>query len=136
MINDEPQLIQPMSDRRMPPDTPPCASHEQRIALLERAVSSIERSNEANGAKLDMILTQVTRVAILEEKHTAQQADVNRAHNGLANIGKKLDELATESRAFMNYSRGQGKIIWALAGGVAMLSIKVLFFASSHGMTP
>ena len=125
------------------PSNPPCAEnakmladHGQRIALTEKSVHSMERTMEAVSTKLDLILAQITRVAILEEKHSTQQADVTRAHAKIESNQVKLDALAVESRAFINYTKGQNKILWALAGAVGVLLVKVLFFTASHGMTP
>lgn len=114
----------------------PCADHEKRIALTERSVTSMERTMEAVSTKLDLILAQITRVAILEEKHSTQQTDLNRAHSKIAELGKDHDRLAEEIRGFMNFTKGQAKVMWALGGAVAALFIKILFFAASSGMTP
>ena len=114
----------------------PCPDHEKRIALTEQAVLSIKQTNEGMTTKLDLILAQITRVAILEEKHTNQQTDLNRAHSKIAELIKDHDRLAEEIRAFMNYTKGQGKVMWAIGAAVAALFIKMLFFAANQGMTP
>ena len=76
------------------------------------------------------------RLAILEEKHTNQQTDLNRAHSKIAELGKDHDRLAEEIRAFMNFTKGQGKVLWAIGAAVAGLLIKALFFAANNGMIP
>lgn len=114
----------------------PCADHEKRLSLTEQAVLSIKQTNEGMTTKLDLILAQITRVAILEEKHTNQQTDLNRAHSKIAELSKDHDRLSEEMRAFMNFHKGQAKIIWALGGVVGALVIKALFFAANSGMTP
>lgn len=121
----------------------PCATHAkaiadqgQRVALTEKSVSAMERTMEAVSTKLDLILAQITRVAILEEKHSTQQADVNRAHAKIDALAKEVEGLAKETRAFISYSQGRDKVLWALGAVVLGLFIKALFFASSHGMTP
>lgn len=129
----EPENQYPYIEKRA---NPPCAEHEKRLALTERSVSSMERTMEAVSTKLDLILAQITRVAILEEKHTNQQSDLNRAHSKIADLSSKHDTLAEEIRAFMNFAKGQGKVLWALGGVVGLLLIKVLFFAAGQGMTP
>lgn len=137
MINDDPQLIQPMMDRRVPPEkTFPCADHAQRIALNEKSVSSVERTMEAVSTKLDLILAQITKVAILEEKHSNLLIDNDRAHKKIADIVEKLDKLAEETRGFIKYTEGQNKVLWAIGAVVLGLLIKALFFAANHGMTP
>lgn len=104
--------------------------------MAEKAVSSVEKVMEAVSAKLDLILAQITKVAILEEKHSNLIVDNDRAHKKIAALEKKHDDLATEIRAFMNHSKGQAKIMWASGAAVAALVIKALFFAANHGMTP
>lgn len=137
MNHDEPQLIQPMMDRRVPQDKqPPCADHSQRLALTEKSVSGMERTMEAVSTKLDLILAQITKVAILEEKHSNLIIDNDRAHKKIADLTDKFDTLATETRAFMNYSKGQNKVLWAIGGVVFGLLVKALFFAANAGMTP
>lgn len=136
-MKEEPQLQQPMHqpffDRRT---SMPCSEHEKRISLTEQAVMSIKQTSEGMTTKLDLILAQITKVAILEEKHSNLLIDNDRAHSKIASNEEKLEKLADESRAFMNYTKGQNKVLWAICGVVAGLFVKVLFFASSHGMTP
>lgn len=111
-------------------------NHEKRIALIEHINAQTSLTMEAVSGKLDLILAQITRVAILEEKHTTQQVDVTRAHARIATLESSLNSLSVEAREFINYSKGRDKVLWAIGGGLAMLTIKVLFFAASHGMTP
>lgn len=136
-MNDEPILQQPMHqpmwDRR---EKVPCAEHEKRISLTEQAVMSLKSTNEGITTKLDLLLAQMTKVALLEERNVNQQVDLTRAHSKIAANEAKLDTLAKESLAFINYTKGQNRVLWALSGAVGVLLIKVLFFASSHGMTP
>ena len=56
----------PLMDRRAQLPSP-CAEHERRIALTEQSVTSLKLTNEGITTKLDLILAQVTRVALLEE---------------------------------------------------------------------
>jgi hypothetical protein len=114
----------------------PCADHEKRLALTEQAVMSIKHTNEGLTTKMDILISTMTKVALLEEKHSTQQVDVSRAHDKIGKVEKTIEQLAIESREFINYTKGQNQVLWALAAGVAMLAVKVLFFASSHGMTP
>lgn len=114
----------------------PCSDHDKRITLTEQAVMSIKQTNEGLTTKMDLLLAQMTKVALLEEKHITQQADLTRAHSKIELQSKALDELGRESRAFMNYTQGRDKVLWTLAGTVAILLIKVLFFAANNGMTP
>lgn len=133
MSGPEPVNQYPFVEKR---ESWPCGDHEKRISLTERSVTSMERTMEAVSTKLDLILAQITRVAILEEKHSTQQTDLNRAHSKIAELTGKHDTLAEEIRAFMNFTKGQNKVLWVLGTAVAGLFIKVLFFAANNGMTP
>ena len=116
--------------------TQPCASHENRISLTEQAVLSIKQTSEGMTTKLDLILAQITRVAILEEKHSTQQIDITRAHAKNEALTKELEALSRETRSFIAYSQGRDKVLWAIGLVVMGLFIKALFFAASTGMTP
>ncbi len=114
----------------------PCASHENRISLTEQAVMSLKQTNEGLTTKMDLLLVQMTKVALLEERNVTQQIDLARANTRIDANAEKMEKLAEESRAFMNYSKGQNKILWAIGAAVAGLCVKALFFAANHGMTP
>lgn len=110
--------------------------HEKRIALIEQNNAQTRTAMESVNTKLDLILAQITRVAILEEKHQAQQVDVTRAHSRVGTLELTVNALAIETREFINYSKGRDKVLWAIGSGVLLLAIKVLFFAASNGMAP
>lgn len=124
-----------LHDRRNPGQYP-CADHERRLSLTEQSVQSLKATNEGITTKLDLILAQITRVALLEEKHTNLYIDNDRAHKKIHDLDRSHDELARESREFMAYTRGQNKILWAIGAATAALFIKVVFFAANNGMTP
>ena len=104
--------------------------------MAERKLSSVEKVMDAVSTKLDLILAQITKVAILEEKHSNLIIDNDRAHKKISDLTDKFDKLAEETKAFMNYSKGQNKVLWAIGGVVMALVIKALFFAANNGMTP
>ena len=104
--------------------------------MAERNLSSVEKVMDAVSTKLDLILAQITKVAILEEKHSNLIIDNDRAHKKISDLTDKFDKLAEETKAFMNYSKGQNKVLWAIGGVVMALVIKALFFAANNGMTP
>ena len=118
-----------MSDNNM-------TDHEKRIALIEQSHLQNAATMLSVSGKLDQILAQINRIAILEEKHSTQQLDVTRAHSRVAKVEDSLDALSVETREFMNYSKGRDKVLWAIGGVVAGLFVKVVFFAANHGMTP
>lgn len=129
----EPENQYPHIERRV---NYPCSEYDKRLTMAEKAVNSVEKVMEAVSTKLDLILAQITKVAILEEKHSNLIVDNDRAHKKISDLTDKLDRLAEETRAFMNYSKGQQKVMWAIGTAVAALVIKALFFAANHGMTP
>lgn len=134
---------QPILDRRQQQTKSPCAEnavklamHDQRLALTEQAVMSLKATNEGITTKMDLLLAQMTKVALLEERNITQQQDLTRAHAKIESNAKLLDDLAIESRAFMAYAQGRDKVLWALGSVVLALLVKALFFAAGHGMTP
>lgn len=122
-------------DRRAEPPLK-CNEMENRINLTEQAVMSLKQTNEGLTTKMDLLLAQMTKVALLEERNVTQQVDLGRAHAKIDSNSEKFESLALESRAFMNYTKGQNKILWAIGAAVAALVVKALFFAANHGMTP
>ena len=129
------EQIRPFVDRRSEP-TPKCNEMENRINLTEQAVMSLKKTNEGLTNKMDLLLAQMTKVALLEERNITQQLDLGRANAKIDSNSDKFEALALESRAFMNYAKGQNKILWAIGFAVAALVTKALFFAANHGMTP
>ena len=110
--------------------------HEKRISLTEQAVLSLMHTNEGMTTKLDLILAQVTKVAILEERHNNQQVDVTRAHAKIGAVEKDLETMSREARNFISYSQGRDKVLWAIGVAVMVLFVKVLFFTAATGMKP
>ena len=129
----EPENQYPHIERRV---NYPCSEHDKRLTMAERNLSSVEKVMDAVSTKLDLILAQITKVAILEEKHSNLIIDNDRAHKKISDLTDKFDKLAEETKAFMNYSKGQNKVIWAIGSVVLGLLIKALFFAANNGMTP
>lgn len=130
-----------MSEQQIPferrnPAQYPCVEHERRLSLSDQSLASLKQTNEGITTKLDLILAQITRVALLEEKHTNLMTDNNRAHSKIGCLEKTVEDLARESRDFMAYTKGQNKALWWIGGIVAALFIKVVFFAAGNGMTP
>jgi vacuolar-type H+-ATPase subunit D/Vma8 len=118
----------------------PCINHEKRLSLLEQSFQQIPRSMDSVNAKMDMILVQITKVAILEEKHRSQQLDIAHAHDKLVSLEQKHDGLQKEVMQFINEARGMARmawVVWTLLGTtVVALLVKMLFFAASSGMHP
>lgn len=131
----DPERTYPYVDRR-DKSQPHCCVQESEISALKHENSALQKTMDGVSTKLDLILAQITKVAILEERHNTQAIDVTRAHSKISNVADELTALAKETRAFINYSQGRDKVLWAIGAAVCMLAIKTLFFAASHGMTP
>ena len=112
--------------------------NEAEISTLQSKAGAVEKRMDDISAKLDMILMQVTKVAVLEANHNNQSQDVTRAHAKIAelerkleksmeDLGRKYDAMSLEVTSFISYSKGRDKVIWALAVGVAALAGKILF---------
>lgn len=131
------QAVRTVVNRRAePPPQLKCNEMDNRMSLTEQAVLSLKQTNEGLTTKMDLLLAQMTKIALLEERNITQQVDLGRAHAKIDSNSEKFDNLALESRAFMNYTKGQNKILWAIGAAVAALVVKALFFAANHGMTP
>lgn len=129
----EPENQYPHVERRV---NYPCGDHEKRLTLTERSVTSVEKTMDGVSTKLDLILAQVTKIALLELSHQNAKEDITRAHDRVGKMEESLNTLALESRAFMNTTKGMMKIVWGIGGAVGLLLVKVLFFAANNGMTP
>lgn len=116
-------------------NSPVCNDHERRISLTEQAIAQMTRTNEGITAKLDLILAQITKVAILEERHNAQASDLGRAHDKISKLTREYEEFSREVRSFINEARGMAKatkVIWMLLGsGVALALGKILFLSGA-----
>ena len=106
--------------------------HEVSIQALKASENSMQKTLDGVSVKLDMILAQITKVAVLEEKHSSQTADVNRAHKYIKDIDDKHAELAKEARAFINQAKGMWAVIAFLGLSGLLTLIKVMFFMGPH----
>ena len=125
-------------DRRNAPNA--MRDYERRVNTLENASQTLKEVISGMTIKLDLILAQVNKVAILEEKHNTQQLDLNRLHTRVETLNDKHETLSVESREFSNIVKGMGRMAWALwsvlGATVLVLFIKILFFMGKNGMAP
>ncbi len=110
--------------------------HETRISNLEAQDSTIKESLNKFENKLDLILLQISKVAVLEANHGHQNEAIGRAFERIESVEKTLADV----NRFVHRTEGMAKmayILWgALGSGLVMLAIKVMFFMGSHGVTP
>lgn len=132
----DPESLQ--DDRRSSSET--MRDYEHRVSSLEHASQTLKEAISGMTIKLDLILAQVTKVAILEEKHNTQQLDLNRLYTRVETLNDKHETLSVESREFSNIVKGMGRVAWALwsvlGATVLVLFIKILFFMGKNGVTP
>jgi hypothetical protein len=125
-------MTDPIIERRKPLD----CKHEGTIAGLIHDRDDLKKSMEVVSTKLDLILAQITKVAILEERHNNSTQDINRAHLYVANLEKEVKTLSTEVRSFISESKGMAKMAWIvwtiLSSAVGLVFVKVLFFMQGH----
>ena len=102
------------------------------ITGLTHDRDSMKRTLEGVSTKLDLILAQITKVAILEERHTNSTVDINRAHAYIAALEKEVKVINTEVKDFISQAKGMGRMAWIvwtlLTSGMAIMLVKLLFF--------
>ena len=102
----------------------PCP-HETRIASIEqrheRLLESIKKMEDKFDAKLDMIIFQINKVAVLEEKHTYQSQALGRAFEKLGMVELDIDKL----KSFMDKTEGMARMAWYIWGamGIGLASV-------------
>ena len=112
------------------PDCHDC-KHEGKIAMLEQRDQMImDALNELKG-KTDLILMQVTKVAVLEANHGHHAEALGRAFSRIESAEKQIKDISVESREFMNQIKGMMRVaywLWGAMGtGLGEMLIKILF---------
>jgi hypothetical protein len=91
----------------------PCF-HEKRLEVIERRydglLESLKKMEDKFDAKLDMILFQINKVAVLEEKHTYQSAALERAFTKIEILDEAIDQLSS----FKDKTEGMARMAWLL----------------------
>lgn len=105
---------------------------ERRISILENSYSYLKQSFADIVDRLDKILEQNTKVAVLAEKQIIHQIDLEKASLRIDHIEKTHTLFATKVTEFMSFIEGITKlayILWTSLGAIALISlIKVVFF--------
>lgn len=93
--------------------TEPCP-HEMRITSLERRQDDfndyLKKLEDKLDAKLDLILMQLSKVAILEEKHNYQSTALERAFSKITVLEASLESL----KEFKNKTEGMARMAWLI----------------------
>lgn len=112
------------------PDFCEC-KHEGKIAMLEQRDAMIMDALSELKGKTDLILLQVTKVAVLEVNHGHQSEALGRAYSRIEKLEEGAADLATETREFMNTMNGMARMakwMWSLMGGsLGLMMLKMLF---------
>jgi hypothetical protein len=120
-------------------------SQEPRLVALEQQDNALHKALDKFDTKLDAILTQVSKIAVLEANHSHHSDGLGRAFKAIADLNNKhdADDVAINGRLsdlekFMNKTTGMAQlayILWgAMGGGLILLTVKVLFFMGSNGV--
>jgi hypothetical protein len=102
----------------------PC-NQEKRLEALERRhdalLESLKKMEDKFDAKLDMIIFQINKVAVLEEKHTYQSQALGRAFEKLGMLETSVDTLDK----FRAHIEGMAKMAWVIwsAMGLSLAAI-------------
>ena len=104
---------------------------EGKNAMLEERDKMIVESLSKQDMKLDMILSQVTKVAVLENNHQHHSSGLERAFKQIQKHEDELDSLSKEVKDFIAHTRGMARMAWDLrgflSGTVGILGIKLVF---------
>lgn len=113
---------------------PVTCDKESRLGALEQQDNAISKAIERLDGKLDAILVQVSKIAVLETNHSHQSGALDRAFNAINTTSVKVESL----EKFQSNIEGMARlayILWAsFGGGLLMLAVKVLFFMQGHGV--
>lgn len=105
--------------------------HDGKIAMLEQRDQMIVDSLNKLEGKVDLILMQITKVAVLEVSHANQNEAIARSFKRIEDLEASLKNLSKESSDFISYTKGMAKmamIMWGiLTGAVSLLGIKIIF---------
>ena len=109
----------------------PCASHHRITALEKRdedLLSEIRKMSEKFDSKLDMIISQVTKIEVLEVNHSYHKDAMDRAF-------KKIEQLEANCTTLVEYknkAEGMAKMAWLLWSGMGISVVGLIFKALFH----
>lgn len=108
----------------------PCTQIHRLDTLEKREdtiIKSLEIMENRFDAKLDLILSQINKIAVLEVNHQNASSAINRAFVKLEEVERTTRELST----FRDHTEGMAKMAWLLWGimgtGLGFLILKAIF---------
>jgi len=101
-----------------------------RIESLEKRddaiIKTLELMENRFDAKLDLILSQISKIAVLEVNHQNASSAINRAFTKM----EELEKLTRDLAAFRDRTEGMAKMAWLLWGvmgtGLGFLIVKAI----------
>lgn len=103
-----------------------CAN-EVRVTTLERQFESLEstikKMEDRFDTKLDLILFQINKIAVLEAGHATQANAVSRAFDKIESLETELASL----KDFRSHTQGMARMAWLLWGTVGIAVAGVIF---------
>jgi hypothetical protein len=107
--------------------------NDHRIEVLEKQYEklqeSIKKMEDKFDSKLDLILFQINKIAVLEANHNNHSAAVNRAFGRLEDVQKELDNL----KQFQSHTEGMARMAWLLWGTIGAAVAGIIFKVFLHG---
>lgn len=105
--------------------------HEGKIQMLDQRDQMIQESLSELKSKTDLILMQITKVAVLEVNHVHQTEALSRAFKRIDDLEGQITALTANTNAFINRVDGMArmaKFLWVMmGGGLGAMLLKVLF---------
>ena len=94
---------------------------------MDTIFAILEKMENKFDTKLDMILMQMSKLAVLEANHSTHNAEMQKLSNEVSTCKAAI----TDVTAFKHHTQGMAKMAWilwtALSGLVGFLLVKVLF---------
>jgi hypothetical protein len=113
---------------------------ERRVSALEGSHNYVKSAVDEIVGKLDKILEQNTRVAVLAEKQATHQVDLDRAYARISAVEEKHASLLQTVTTFISFISGLTKlayVLWTTLSGVTLIIlVKMLFFMGAKGFMP
>lgn len=105
--------------------------HESKIAMLEQRDQMILDLLQKLEGKVDLVLMQLTKVAVLEANHDHQSEALGRAFTRIESLELEMKSLSKSTNEFISHTKGMARMAWYLWGLitalVGALGIKVMF---------
>lgn len=112
----------------------PCSQHH-RIGTIEKNMDGVMEKLQAMESKfdgkLDLILMQINKIAVLEANHANHSSALGRAFDKV----EKLEEDSRRLNEFKSKAEGMAQLAWVLWGSIGAGTLALMFkvFLASNG---